>query len=589
MRTVIYRFLVLVVLVVVNGREGGLAGSGRDPLLEPQAKTRLRAPGSVSGRALSSTEAVLTWVDTNVSETGYQVQRRDRSTGTLSLVGSAPQNGTRVTISGLPVGSTQYFQVVAVQVIDDRRSRTSEPSPLVAVTLPGGEAVDTVAPTAPGDLSAVAVSSSQIQMSWFGSTDTGGSGLVGYRVFRDGNRAGNVAATATTFVDSGLSAQTSYTYTVVAVDGAGNVSESSNAASATTQPAARAATSSLSDRVLVVYNEAYPESLEVANYYRARRGIPASNACAINVANRSWVDLATYESAIKNPIRECLNAVGKDNILYVVLSYATPDVAADSFAIFGYRSVDQLIIDVWDQLGTNASGYVGNPYYAHAASSANIYPTFVSFADYRRSGSARLIYSVWRLDGSSATVAKGLVDKAIIAEGQSLGAASGIGCFDRIYGDINLQADSGYGAGEWDLHQAARLASQAGFTVIEDDNGAEFGTAPAPPRCDNALLYAGWYSYGNYNDAFSFANGAIGWHLDSYSWVWSRAALDRGITVTSGVVSEPFLEGLTHPDGTFRNLLNGANVGDAFLRNTNWVRWMVVNWGDPLYRPFPVR
>jgi uncharacterized protein (TIGR03790 family) len=103
------------------------------------------------------------------------------------------------------------------------------------------------------------------------------------------------------------------------------------------------------------------------------------------------------------------------------------------------------------------------------------------------------------------------------------------------------------------------------------------------------MLYSGWYSYNTYYDAFSFADGAIGWHLDSYSSGWSRAALDRGITATSGAIAEPYLEGLTHPDGVVRNLLEGANVGDAFLRNTNWVRWMIVNWGDPLYRPFPVR
>ena len=587
MRQTMDRFLVLIVLSVLIGGDGRLIARGA---LEPPQKVRLLAPGSVSGRALSSTEAELTWVDTNTSESGYQVQRRDASTGAFSLVGSTPQNGTRFTVSGLPAGSTQYFQVVAVQVVN-RRSRTSEPSALVTVTLPGGEAgetVDTVAPTAPRGLSAAAASSSQIQVSWSGSSDTGGSGLAGYRIFRNGSQAGSVAATATTFLDSGLSAQTSYTYTVVAVDGAGNVSAPSNAASATTHAAASADTSALSGRVLVVHNAAYPESLDVANYYRAQRGIPASNACAITVANRSWVDLATYESAIKNPVRECLNAVGKANILYVVLSYATPDVVS-GFASYGYRSVDQLLVDVWDQLGTNASGYVRNPYYATVSSAADSYPTFVSFEDYRRSGSSRLIYSVWRLDGSSATVAKGLVDKALLAERQGLGPASGIACFDRMYGDINTQADSGYGAGEWDLYQAARIVSQEGFRVLEDANSAEFGTAPAPLRCDNALMYAGWYSYGSYNDAFSFANGAVGWHLDSYSWVWSRTALDRGIAVTSGAIAEPYLEGLTHPDGTFRNLLEGANVGDAFLRNTNWVRWMIVNWGDPLYRPFPVR
>jgi hypothetical protein len=60
----------------------------------------------------------------------------------------------------------------------------------------------------------------------------------------------------------------------------------------------------------------------------------------------------------------------------------------------------------------------------------------------------------------------------------------------------------------------------------------------------------------------------------------------KGITVTAGAVEEPFLQGLPRPDGIFYNLLVGANVGDAFLRNTLWLKWMIINIGDPLYRPF---
>jgi len=56
--------------------------------------------------------------------------------------------------------------------------------------------------------------------------------------------------------------------------------------------------------------------------------------------------------------------------------------------------------------------------------------------------------------------------------------------------------------------------------------------------------------------------------------------------VTSGSVTEPDLQGLVRPGGTYRNLLEGASVGDAFLRNTRWLKWQILNIGDPLYRPF---
>src|SRR5260370_16361100 len=43
---------------------------------------------------------------------------------------------------------------------------------------------DTTAPTVPTGLTASAVSSSQVNLVWSGSTDTGGSGLAGYKIYR---------------------------------------------------------------------------------------------------------------------------------------------------------------------------------------------------------------------------------------------------------------------------------------------------------------------------------------------------------------------------------------------------------------------
>ena len=56
------------------------------------------------------------------------------------------------------------------------------------------------------------------------STDTGGSGLAGYRIFRNGGATPIATVTTTSYSDTGLAASTQYTYTVRAVDGANNVS-----------------------------------------------------------------------------------------------------------------------------------------------------------------------------------------------------------------------------------------------------------------------------------------------------------------------------------------------------------------------------
>jgi hypothetical protein len=89
---------------------------------------------------------------------------------------------------------------------------------------------DTTAPSAPTNLSATVISSSQINLSWSASTDN--VGVAGYTVFRDGTRVGTTAST--NFADTGLSPSTLHSYWVAAYDASNNVSTSSLAASAET-------------------------------------------------------------------------------------------------------------------------------------------------------------------------------------------------------------------------------------------------------------------------------------------------------------------------------------------------------------------
>jgi chitodextrinase len=93
-----------------------------------------------------------------------------------------------------------------------------------------GGASDTTPPSTPANVSATGVSASQINVSWSASTDN--VGVTGYRVFRNGGMAGTV--TTLSYSDSGLAASTTYSYTVVAFDAAGNSSTPSLAATATT-------------------------------------------------------------------------------------------------------------------------------------------------------------------------------------------------------------------------------------------------------------------------------------------------------------------------------------------------------------------
>ena len=89
---------------------------------------------------------------------------------------------------------------------------------------------DVTPPTVPAGLTATAVSSSQINLSWNASSDS--VGVAGYKIFRNGTQVGT--STTTSFQNAALADGTSYSYTVSAYDVAGNNSNQSTAAAATT-------------------------------------------------------------------------------------------------------------------------------------------------------------------------------------------------------------------------------------------------------------------------------------------------------------------------------------------------------------------
>jgi hypothetical protein len=100
-------------------------------------------------------------------------------------------------------------------------------SPIVNVTVP----VDSSPPGPPGAPAASNVTQTQLTLTWTAASDD--RGVVSYRVVRNGTELPNVI-TGLTFTDTGLTASTQYTYTVRALDAAGNVGQDSNSTIVTT-------------------------------------------------------------------------------------------------------------------------------------------------------------------------------------------------------------------------------------------------------------------------------------------------------------------------------------------------------------------
>jgi hypothetical protein len=89
---------------------------------------------------------------------------------------------------------------------------------------------DTTDPSVPTNLAATAASATRINLTWTASTDD--TGVTSYDVYRDGEKIDT--STVASYIDTGLTASTSYSYRVVAKDAAGNVSGQSNPATIST-------------------------------------------------------------------------------------------------------------------------------------------------------------------------------------------------------------------------------------------------------------------------------------------------------------------------------------------------------------------
>ena len=103
--------------------------------------------------------------------------------------------------------------------------------PIATTTTPSA---DTTAPTAPTNLAVASKTDTTVNLTWTVSTDA--VGVVSYNVYKDAVLYSNVASNSATV--TGLTAETPYSFTVSALDAAGNQSAQSTALSVTTNAAA---------------------------------------------------------------------------------------------------------------------------------------------------------------------------------------------------------------------------------------------------------------------------------------------------------------------------------------------------------------
>jgi chitodextrinase len=181
--------------------------------------TRPSPPNGFVSSNITSTSVVLSWnasID-NVAVAGYTVFKDgaridDTAATTYTVTGLNPSTSYGFVVKSFDTGGNISLGSAALYVTTD-------------------EVVDTEAPTAPGTVTATAITSTGLTLSWGAATDN--IGITNYYVYRNSVRIA-IVGDVLTYNVSGLAASTTYNFVIRAVDGASNLGAASETRTVTT-------------------------------------------------------------------------------------------------------------------------------------------------------------------------------------------------------------------------------------------------------------------------------------------------------------------------------------------------------------------
>lgn len=364
--------------------------------------------------------------------------------------------------------------------------------------------------------------------------------------------------------------------------------------------------------VMVVYNSAVPESKGVADYYARARHVPADQILGFSLPVGLDMSRGEFRTNLQLPLAEALVSNGwwqmgdlpgtnnggvtdpakrvvvQSKIRYLVLCYGVPERIEEDPTL--HESISSNYPGAFrSNTAAVDSELAWLPLFHMPVQLTGPLPNWVYGAtNLTLMDPTNGILLVGRLDGPSPEIARGLVDKTMIAERDGL--------WGRAYCDARgLPTNSVYFHGDELVFGAAQICEQLGYDTTLDTNAETF---PASFPLSQAAIYCGWYDW-NASGPFTlpqveFMPGAFAYHLHSFSAAdirsrtsnWVGPLLAKGATCTMGCVSEPYLS-LT-PDVAFflRAFAHGWTFGEAAWSAQPGLSWQTTVVGDPLYCPF---
>lgn len=135
-----------------------------------------KAPGNLAATVASNSQIDLTWADSSNNETGFKIERKTGAAGTYALIDSVGANVTSYSSTGLNA-NTQYFYRVQAYNAGGPSGYSNEANATTPSNLP----------SAPSNLTATAVSQTQIDLTWQDNANNEG----GFKIERKTAAAAN--------------------------------------------------------------------------------------------------------------------------------------------------------------------------------------------------------------------------------------------------------------------------------------------------------------------------------------------------------------------------------------------------------------
>jgi uncharacterized protein (TIGR03790 family) len=333
------------------------------------------------------------------------------------------------------------------------------------------------------------------------------------------------------------------------------------------------------DEVLVLARATDTEARPLFNYYRGLRNVPEGNIHGVLIPECETIGRKDFERWVMGPLRRDLARPERAKIRCLLCLRGLPiRVGAAEAADLDAKRRESTIASFDSEIALalappeTLEGWAANPFFLPDPRLPS--PVFAP-------GAARPLM-VARLDGPTKEAPYRLIDKAI--EGEARGLA-GLFCFDAR----GIRGEGGYAFYDERIRQAAAVAQAAGLAVKLDDRQALFGRGD----CPETAFYIGWYSLSNYVDAFTFAPGAIGFHVASGEAeslrrgnAWVKGLIEHGIAATLGPTDEPYLGSFPDPLAFLLHVIGGREtLAEIYWRTVPHASWRQVLIGDPLYRP----